>query len=474
MMVAVGGLLFGSDTGTIGPMTTMKSFSDSFGHLSASKHGSVVSSILLPAAFASLFAGNLADVYGRTRIIVIGAIIFGIGASLQATAFQLSQFILGRVIEGFGEGLFLATLTVYICEITPANRRGPLASLVQFAVTVGSATGYFISYGSSRLSSSSASWRVPPVYQAVLAFIFGLACSRIPHSPRWLLRQGHIAEAQAVLQQLGVDPAEFVDVVEQSPENVDRDTQNGLISNIKGSLGDYKAAFSKAAWKQTSLACFMGLAQQLSGIDGVLYYAPLLFQQAGLASEQASFLASGVSSLVMLAVTIPASIYSDKWGRRTSTIVGGILLTTCMLLIGSLYASNSVHGTYGAARWVVIVTIYVFAASFCATWAIGFKIYATEIQPRATRAVASSLAQSANWIANYTVALTTPILLASSSFGAYFFFGFFTLLAVIVCSLYMPETRGLGLESIESAFKDHPRPISLDRLRRRRPHQVEI
>lgn len=100
----------------------------------------------------------------------------------------------------------------------------------------------------------------------------------------------------------------------------------------------------------------------------------------------------------MLAVTIPASIYADKWGRRTSAIVGGLVLTSCMLLIGSLYASNSVHGTYGIARWVVIVTIYLFAASFCATWAIGFKIYATEIQPRATRSVASNLAQSSNWV----------------------------------------------------------------------------
>lgn len=249
----------------------MKSFSDSFGPLSASKHGAIVSSILLPAAFTSVFAGNLADVYGRTRIIMIGAIIFGIGAALQSTAFQLSQFILGRVIEGFGEGLFLATVTVYICEITPANRRGSLASLPQFLTTVGSATGYFISYGSTRLSDSSASWRIPPVYQAVLAFFFGIACFRIPHSPRWLLRQGRVAEARVVLQQLGVDAAEFGDMADQPPEGVDGVPKTGLISNIKGSLGDYKIAFSKGALKQTSLAMFMMAAQQLSGYFGFPY-----------------------------------------------------------------------------------------------------------------------------------------------------------------------------------------------------------
>lgn len=138
--------------------------------------------------------------------------------------------------------------------------------------------------------------------------------------------------------------------------------------------------------------------QQLSGIDGILYYAPLLFQQAGLSATSASFLASGISGLLVMLTTIPASIYSDRWGRRTSTLWGGVGLATCMLLIGALYASKSVHPDTGAGRWVVFVAIYIFVIVYSATWSIAFQIYSSEIQPPSTRAAASSLAQSANWV----------------------------------------------------------------------------
>ena len=101
---------------------------------------------------------------------------------------------------------------------------------------------------------------------------------------------------------------------------------------------------------------------------------------------------------MIFAVTIPATLYTDKWGRRTSTILGGIAMVVVMLLVGSLYASDSVHGDRGAARWVVITCIYLFAVAFSITWAISMRIYSSEIQPAATRASATCLAQSANWV----------------------------------------------------------------------------
>lgn len=128
--------------------------------------------------------------------------------------------------------------------------------------------------------------------------------------------------------------------------------------------------------------------------------APLLFASAGLTSSTASFLASGVSALLMLAITIPAFIFADNkyWGRRLSTISGGIIQCFCMITIGSLYASNSVHAHRGAGRWAVIVLIYIFAITFSATWAVSFRVYVSEIQSPETRAGASSLALSANWV----------------------------------------------------------------------------
>lgn len=382
----------------------MSSFEKSFGSFSATVHGVVVSSILIPAALSSLITGNVADLYGRPRTIMFGASIFGIGAAIEAAANNLGAFIAGRIITGIGEGFFLSMLVVYVCEISPARRRGPLASLPQFCTTIGIAAGYFISYGTSRIDSS-ASWRVPLAFQSFMALSFAVFCSLVPPSPRWLLQKGRAKEAAHVLARLGVPASEMEESLQNTIEVSPDDRQPSLGENIRASFTEISKAFAPGVRKRTFLGCFMMGMQQFSGIDGVLYYAPLLFTQAGLSSEQASFLASGVSALVIFATTIPATFFSDHWGRRPSTIYGGLGLAGAMVLIGSLYASNSVHGDHGAARWVVMVSIYLFAIIFSASWAIGFRVYASEIQPPKTRASASSLAQSANWV---SMASTPP------------------------------------------------------------------
>jgi MFS family permease len=186
-----------------------------------------------------------------------------------------------------------------------------------------------------------------------------------------------------------------------------------------------------------------------------MQYAPTLFAQAGIPAQSSSFLASGVSAILMLAISIPAVMYSDKMGRRNSIIFGGLVLSFSMLIIGALYASNSVHTT-GPARWVVIVLIFVFALTFCFTWAIAGKIYASEIQPARTRASANSLANGVSFFTNWLVAFATPVFLSKSAFGAYFLFGFLTLGTVMVLSIYMPETQGRSLEDIQAAFHQGP------------------
>lgn len=169
---------------------------------------------------------------------------------------------------------------------------------------------------------------------------------------------------------------------------------------------------------RTMLALFVLGMVQLSGIDGVLYvshpllssspsqqaltpvqYAPILFHQAGLPSATAGFLASGLSAILMLLISIPALLYADRVGRRLSTLIGGAILAACMLIIGLLYATASVH-TYGPARWLVVVLIFVFALTYCATWAVVGKLYAAEIQPARTRASANCIAQGLGFVSH--------------------------------------------------------------------------
>ncbi|KIN04320.1 hypothetical protein OIDMADRAFT_26935 [Oidiodendron maius Zn] len=474
------------DTGIIGPVTVMKAFTSQFGSQSASVHGLLVSSILIPAAVSSFFAGRLADILGRPKGIAIGALIFGLGAALEAAAMNIAMFVIGRCLEGIGEGLYLGTLVVYICEISPPSQRGPLATAPQLLTTLGLVTGFFICYGTTNINSSLA-WRVPFVILSSLAILFSFASLfwLVP-SPRWLTLSGRPSEAAAIWDILGVSHAEREKIENQQDNGamiLETRGQTEIIgqldSNAPVQVGGGKKrqsffdVFSADVRTRTGLAAFMMAMQQLSGIDGVLYYAPLLFEQAGLTSSEAAFLASGVSAIIIFCATIPALFWADKWGRRHSTIYGGIGISSVMFLIGGLYAANAVHKSSGIGRWVVIISIYIFALIFCMSWAVGFKVYAAEIQPQRTRASATSLAHGSNWIANFMVALTTPILLSRSSFGAYFLFGGCSIITVIVCSLFMPETKGKSLDEIEEAFRkttSHAHVTSI--FTRHRPHTM--
>ena len=127
-------------------------------------------------------------------------------------------------------------------------------------------------------------------------------------------------------------------------------------------------------------------------------------------------------------------------------------MAAVMFLIGGLYAGNAVHTAVGAGRWVVIVSIYIFAAVYSVSWGVGIKIYSAEIQPQRTRAMATSMAHGSNWLSNFLVALITPTLLANTSYGAYFLFGGCMFLTALVCVVFMPETRGRSLDEIDQAF----------------------
>ncbi|KAE9990649.1 hypothetical protein Vi05172_g7040 [Venturia inaequalis] len=442
--MALGGFLMGYDTGSIGAIVAMPQFEKTVGHLSPTLLGFTVSLIMLTGGIPSVFAGHLAEKFGRLRVIMAGTIFFIMGALIQGSAPSLVPFLIGRAIGGFGVGVYLSNVAVYICEIAPVRHRGVLAGSPQFMTTAGVCAGYFTCYGTIGIESSFA-WRFSYIIQAVTGLFMAVRCAMLPESPRWLMLHGRRTDALESLHRLNFSMAEAdMDILrpqEQGP-----------------SLSGWQAfllLFRRGYRSRTILALFVLGMVQLSGIDGVLYYAPTLFAQAGLHGKTAAFLASGLSAILMLAISIPAFIFADKWGRRTSIIAGGLTLAACMLLIGTLYAAHAVH-PHGAARWVVIVLVFVFGITYCATWGITGKIYASEIQPANTRAAASCVAQGLGFFTNWLVAMITPVLLTKSAYGVYFLFGGLALGTVAVLAAYMPETRGMSLENIQDAFQRPP------------------
>lgn len=375
----------------------MPSFIETFGHFSATLHGVIVSSILISGVLMSLLGGILADRYGRTRMIALGSLIFGIGAAIETTSVNLAMFIIGRIIKGVGEGTFLMTVYVLVAEISPAKRRGTVANIPQIMISSGIVLGYFICYGSQVLAGSL-SWRLPLAIQAAIALTNAAACSLVPQSPRWLLANGLTEQARQTIAQLGIADEEQEELFRQAVAGLEQSPDSSILDSVKETLHDFKNAFAAPVRSRTIFGCFILGMQQFSGIDGVLYYAPIIFRQAGLHSTQASFFASGISALVMMIVTIPATLMCDMWGRRTSSLVGGSLTFFFMLLIGSLYAAGKVYADHGAARWVVIVSVYLFACVFSATWALGLRMYLIESLPRKTRSSGASLAQACNWV----------------------------------------------------------------------------
>ncbi|KAH7038250.1 general substrate transporter [Microdochium trichocladiopsis] len=493
-ITALNAMVFGLDTGTIGPVTTMSSFVQTFGHFSATVHGVVVSSILITGVLAALIVGNLADRYGRTRIIVIGSAIFGLGSAIETCSFHLPVFIVGRLIKGAGEGCFLSTVYVLTAELSPAKQRGAVTNLAGVAITTGIVLGFFMCYGTARLYADedddtlkSLQWRLPIAVQSCIALSnAALTGLLVPQSPRWLLATGKAEQARQLIAKLGLSDAEAAELLE--PSSSSSSSADGTSStlahppslslwhSILQTLLEFRTALSPPARNRTLFGCFIMACQQFAGIDGVLYYAPLLFAQAGMDSEQATFLASGVSGLVILAATIPSTILCDMWGRKTAAITGGLGLAGTMLLIGSLYAANgreSGKEMPQAAKWTVVVMIYLYAVVFTSTWALVFRMYMIESLPRASRSSGSALAQASNWLANYMVALTTPVFLASSSFGAYYFWGFTSLFCTGVCCFVMRETRGRSLEVIEKEYLDEHEHLREQQKRRRDKKSAE-
>ncbi len=312
---ALGGMLFGYDIGVISGaiLFIQKDFS-----LSPGMEEIVVSSVLLGSLIGAIGGGILADRLGRRRLLIVTAVVFGLGAIGAAVAPGTVWLIAGRLVAGTAIGIASFVAPLYISEIAPVAIRGKLVSINQVALTSGIVISYLVDYAFAGFEA----WRWMFAMAVIPAAAFGIGLMFIPNSPRWLAARGHADQARAVLSRI------------RAPEKVD-----GELGEIQHSVAQQKGHWSELLSPLLRSAMIVGIglaiAQQITGINTVIYYAPTIFKFAGLSSSSGAILASVGVGAVNVVLTIVAMLLIDRIGRRPLLLVSLAGMTLSLGRVGA-------------------------------------------------------------------------------------------------------------------------------------------
>jgi SP family galactose:H+ symporter-like MFS transporter len=430
---ALGGLLFGYDTGVIsGALIFIKR---EFGLTTAAEE-IVVSGVLLGATLGAIVGGKAADLFGRRRVLLVTATIFGIGALASAVAPSPAILIVSRIVLGLAIGLASTNVPVYLSEVAPPHARGWVVSLFQLAVTVGIVVAYLTDYAFAGVEG----WRWMLGLAVVPALVFGTGMFFLPETPRWLIRGGHHEVARRVLVRI----REFSDI-------------NVEIEEIKASLaqqtesGHWTDLFRRQVRPALIVGLGLAIFQQITGINTVIYYAPTILQTAGFNSASGAILATVGVGVVNVVMTVVAMFFVDRAGRRPLLLVGiaGMIVT-----LGVLGLSFRISNPSGQLAWIAVLCLMGYVASFAISLGPIFWLLIAEIYPLKIRGLAEGTAATFNWGSNLIVSLTFLTLIeklgASSTFLLY---AFASVASWLFAYYFVPETKGRTLEQIETFWR---------------------
>lgn len=428
-VAACAGLLFGFDTGAIsGALLFIR---PEF-RLSPLLVGVVTSAALAGATVGSVGGGALADRIGRRAVILITGVLFCIGSVLSAASSSPAWLILSRLIIGVAIGVASFVAPMYLSEISPPRRRGLIVALNQLAITL----GILASYGVDYVFEPGGRWRWMLGAGIVPALVLLVGMMFMPESPRWLALAGRREKALDVLRR--VRPADQAAAELADIQNTAQARQGGLNHLLAPAL-------------RQALVVGIGLAvlQQVTGINTVIYYAPLIFQKAGMPGAAASILATIGVGLGNVIMTIVALALLDRVGRRPLLLVGeaGMVISLAVLALGFA------RGVGGATAAGTTVSLVAYVGFFAIGLGPVFWLMISEIYPLAVRGAAMSVATFANWASNLVVTLVFPSLIAGVG-PAVAFAGFAVIgvLGFLFSFRLVPETRGRTLEEIERGW----------------------
>jgi MFS transporter, SP family, arabinose:H+ symporter len=425
IVAALGGLLFGFDTVVISGTTQALTLVYGLTPLSL---GITVASALIGTILGAMFAGIPSDRYGPRGSLKGTALLYIVSAAGSALAWGWTPLLAFRIIGGLGIGASSVLGPMYIAEIAPAKWRGRLVGLFQFNVVLGILVAYLSNYLVGQLGLGDSEWRWKLGVAAAPAVFFLLMLFGIPQSPRWLARKQRVEEARSVLVLTG-------------EENVEGELKE-IVDSIDARHGHADEPLFRRKYRvPIFLAITIGMFNQLSGINAILYYLNDIFQRAGFSKVSGDLQSVAVGATNLL-FTILAMSVIDKFGRRKMLLVGSVGTAVCLAGVAWVFSTARNEGML---VWLLVGFIAFFAFSQGAViW-----VYLSEVFPNRVRAKGQSLGSFTHWAMNALISSIFPMLAAASGAAPFVFFSAMMVVQFFVVLSFYPETKGVSLEQMQ-------------------------
>ncbi len=444
---AIGGFLFGYDSAVIngavpGIQATFKSGSAATGF--------AVASILIGCAIGALFAGRIADIVGRRRTLLLTGVVFTLSALWTGFVGTETMFNAARFVSGMAVGAASVVSPAYIAEVSPASIRGRLTSLNQMGIVVGIFVALLVDYLVAAAAGGVTNtfwfgleaWRWMFLSEAVPALALVLAACWIPESPRYLVRNGRDGDALAVMQRISpsIGPAKIDEI---------RVTFAG---ERKPRLADLLGPDNRllpVVWIGIALSCL----QQFVGINVIFYYGTTLWEAVGF-SDADSLRINVISSTINIGATVIAISLIDRVGRRPLLLWGavGMAVTLGVLALMFATATTGADGKVALSHGnglIALCAANLYVLAFGVSWGPAVWTMLSEMFPNRVRGSALAVAATAQWLANWLITVTFPIMLKNmGSALAYSVYAVFAAVAIFFVVRYISETRGRTLEEM--------------------------
>ncbi|KAL6592407.1 hypothetical protein ACP70R_049460 [Stipagrostis hirtigluma subsp. patula] len=465
LVAATGGLIFGYDIGISGGVTSMDPFLSRFfpsvyrKQAAAADDGNqyckfdsqlltlFTSSLYVAALVASLFAASVTRAFGRKWSMFAGGLTFLAGCVLNGAAVNVAMLILGRVLLGVGVGFANQSVPVYLSEMAPARMRGMLNNGFQLMITLGVFVANLINYGTARIAGGWG-WRLSLALAAVPAAFVTVGSLFLPDTPNSLLERGHPEEAKRMLRRVrGTDDvgAEYDDLVAAGEAS-------------KAVSHPWRDILRRRYRPQLVMAVAIPLFQQLTGINVIMFYAPVLFKTLGFGGG-ASLMSAVITGLINFVATFVSVVTVDRFGRRVLFLEGGAQMLAGQVAVGALLGAklgwSGVAAIPPAYAVGVVVVMCAYVAGFAWSWGPLAWLVPSEVMPLEVRPAGQSITVAVNMLMTFAVAQAFLLTLCRLKFLLFFVFAAFVVAMTLFVVFFVPETKGVPIEDMAEVWKAH-------------------